>query len=608
MLRRFLLSVVCLFTPLAVSAQNWTEVRAPGFIVNTEAGEKRGKEIGLRFEQMRRLYATLLPREQMVPVPAVQVIAFKSVVTMRSALPTFQSKPLATDALWVPADDRFYAVIDAGNEGGWNSIFREYARMVLVRNLPRTPQWFDEGFVDYFGAVTTNDKDFLLGKPIPEYEAALRRGLVPMEQFLQETHLPFDSAPEERRTALHAQAWLMVHYLFHADKIEAATDYFVATMSDGLTPAAALERAFGMTPAQFGEVLRKHLADQPNRVQTHPLPAGLEPVMFASAGMKEYLWRTLLADVQLYAGDADRAIATLQQVVSAEPLSAGARAVLGAALFRKGDHKAAWEHLRKALELDSTDARASFLAAQFQWERRTSDIDAELLVSINEDLDRAIRLSQSYVPAMELKAQALALATNTAEAIRTLRTAIRLQPRNERLQVELGQLLRLTKRFDDADAIWARLRRSPDPAIVAQAEQEARMTETWRKDPLAQLKNESEARFASGKWRRPEETPKEDDDELEKLQAERDKPIKKDLRKVLNTKGLLTGSVCDPKGPVTLQVTIGAKKWRFKAPALHSFVVIGADEFDCTWTNLKVTVNYKQSGPSEGDLVSIELP
>ena len=51
----FLLLLSCPF----IFAQNWVEVRSRNFAVNTDAGEKRGREVALRFEQMRALFGSL---------------------------------------------------------------------------------------------------------------------------------------------------------------------------------------------------------------------------------------------------------------------------------------------------------------------------------------------------------------------------------------------------------------------------------------------------------------------------------------------------------------------------------------------------------------------
>jgi len=36
-------------------------------------------------------------------------------------------------------------------------------------------------------------------------------------------------------------------------------------------------------------------------------------------------------------------------------------------------------------------------------------------------------------------------------------------------------------------------------------------------------------------------------------------------------------------------------------------ILLGADEFSCSWTNRKVSVNYRKSGNDQGNLVSLEF-
>ena len=49
------------------------------------------------------------------------------------------------------------------------------------------------------------------------------------------------------------------------------------------------------------------------------------------------------------------------------------------------------------------------------------------------------------------------------------------------------------------------------------------------------------------------------------------------------------------------------KKWKLLAPQAKKLIVIGADGLSCSWTNRKVSVNYRRSGEDQGSLVSLEL-
>src|SRR6202051_5242679 len=56
----------------------WIEVHTAHFSVITDAGDKRGREVALRMEQMRNVFGQLLLKDKLkMPVP-VTVIALKS--------------------------------------------------------------------------------------------------------------------------------------------------------------------------------------------------------------------------------------------------------------------------------------------------------------------------------------------------------------------------------------------------------------------------------------------------------------------------------------------------------------------------------------------------
>src|ERR1700728_4531005 len=56
----------------------WLEVHTAHFSVVTDAGEKRGREVALRMEQMRAVFGGLILKDKLkMPVP-ITVIAFKS--------------------------------------------------------------------------------------------------------------------------------------------------------------------------------------------------------------------------------------------------------------------------------------------------------------------------------------------------------------------------------------------------------------------------------------------------------------------------------------------------------------------------------------------------
>src|SRR6185437_3018163 len=72
-------------------------------------------------------------------------------------------------------------------------------------------------------------------------------------------------------------------------------------------------------------------------------------------------------------------------------------------------------------------------------------------------------------------------------------------------------------------------------------------------------------------------------------------------------KGTLTAVDCSSAPAATLTIQEGAKNWKMLTSDYQHLVVIGADQFSCSWSSRKVAVNYRQTQPGHGKLVSLEL-
>jgi hypothetical protein len=103
----------------------WVEVRSPNFSVVTDAGEKRGREVAMRFEQMRGVFGTLMTKANVnLPVP-LQIVAFRNTKEMRQVAPLFNGKPTELAGLFQGGDDRsFYHARHVGRESLGSSLPR----------------------------------------------------------------------------------------------------------------------------------------------------------------------------------------------------------------------------------------------------------------------------------------------------------------------------------------------------------------------------------------------------------------------------------------------------------------------------------------------------
>jgi len=56
-----------------------------------------------------------------------------------------------------------------------------------------------------------------------------------------------------------------------------------------------------------------------------------------------------------------------------------------------------------------------------------------------------------------------------------------------------------------------------------------------------------------------------------------------------------------------MTVLANNKTWKMKVTDTRHALVIGADNFNCSWTNQSIALNYRESGEAEGNVVSVEL-
>jgi len=115
------------FSPLASAKDKdkdkdeskWIEIHTGHFSVITDAGDKRGREVALRMEQMRSVFGELLLKDKLkMPIP-ITVIALKSDKQYGLVAPTKQSM---TGGFYVPGWDRIYIVLNLFEADPWRAV------------------------------------------------------------------------------------------------------------------------------------------------------------------------------------------------------------------------------------------------------------------------------------------------------------------------------------------------------------------------------------------------------------------------------------------------------------------------------------------------------
>src|SRR3954468_73863 len=256
------LSAVILLGTASLTAQNWVEIKSRNFSVITDGGEKRGREVALRFEQMRAIFGELIIHDKINPTAPLSIIAFKDSKELSQVAPLFNGKPVTLAGVYYGGEDRHFIALDLSSVRGWQVVFHKYAHMLLNTNFRPAVPWFDEGFAEYFSTIDVGKKDVKIGLA-PDYVwGQIDHGMLPIDQVMSVKHTSKDYNEGDRRSQFYAESWLLVHYMYDKQKISLAGDYLDLVVDQKVPVAEAAQKVFGETPKQLERQLYDYLTSR----------------------------------------------------------------------------------------------------------------------------------------------------------------------------------------------------------------------------------------------------------------------------------------------------------------------------------------------------------
>ncbi len=631
--RFFLLALTLLALP--ARAQNWMEVRSPHFSVVTDAGEKRGRELALQYEQMRAVFGTLIQRPAVnIPVP-VQIIAVRDNKGMRQILPWFKGKPTDAVGLFLGGEARNFILLDLSSEGRGTTVVYGFAHLLLQANYPPTQPWFDEGFAEYFSTIRVSNKQVRLGAPPQTLLDVLRENkLLPVTELFGVDAGILREDSSDRRLIFSAHSWLLVHYLIERKKLSETGEYFNLVQNQNLPIPEAFRRAFGMGPDELDRQLEAYRRGQVRQV-TFEAPPGLDAGGYQAAPLDQADTRTVIAELHLNSPDyKDQALKEFEDVLATKPDHAGAHRGLGYAYLRKSQFEKAGQHFQRAAELSPNDASVLYNSALLR--NLSGKRDADAAWEMKDLLTKAIGINPEFADAHSLLAAVFMMTQDVESAIASLKTAIRLSPRNPAYQLNLGQYYIAAQRWDEAETVLRRLEHDGQPQLAALARDSLNKIAGYRANPPAQMARQARppdtSAYESPKWKRKKdsvaknapaaagddsiasgategagETAAAPSDSPSSTDEDSGEPAAHDTRKIDFLRGRMLSVECDAGSAATVSIASGGRTWKMRVRDRESLILINADQFSCAWSGQEVGVNYRAGGAADGDLVSLEI-
>ncbi len=596
-----------LFSPSLGRAQKWVEVRSPHFVVDTDAGDKRGREVAFHFEQMRATFGQLLSKLTVnVPVP-LQIVAFRKGNELSRFAPVFNGRAVEVSGFFQSSTDRDYIGLDVSLEGRWEAVFHEYGHLLLNGNYPETQPWFDEGFAEYFSTINVTSRGIEIGKPpIGTMEILQQSRWMPIADLFKVRHDAKVYNEGDRRSVFYAQSWLMMHYLQDKLKLRETGIYFELVLNQHVSVEDAIQKAFGMTPKQLGDSVDRYYRLGEGRYGIAKLPLDLASVAsYDSKSLSALDSQAMLGDFALHTRDHQKeGVAMLEEVLQQQPNNAAAQRGLGFAFLHSGDFEKSAEHFEKAAALESQDPWVHYYSALLRYRRagNLSRSPAENEASIRE-LRTAVRLNPQFADAFNLLGISEMQNEELEAAQRDLAAAVQLSPRNENYTANLALVYLHMRKWEEARTLLTRLQNSQDPNIASMASQNLMQVQAMQESHLTEVSHpRSLDEMTAPQWR-----PKPKSNDASKDSDENVQTIEADNTPVLFLKATLVQVDCSAPPSATLTLASGAKTWKMTTTDVKRLVVIGADEFSCLWHNRRVAVNYRTASSGAGTLVSVEL-
>ena len=350
----FLLSALgmCLFgflTPAPAADQPaWLEIHSAHFTVITDAGDKKGREVALRFEQMRAVFANLFTKDRLNQSVPLTILAFKNdksyyqVAPLRKG-PADDVQPIDAPGFFLPGEDQHFIVLNLSEEESWRAVAHDFAHMLLNYNYPPAQGWFDEGLAEYFSSirvdnrtveiggdpelrptlaqvVSTNQQDANPAKSLTEILGA--QAWIPLPELLMTKHDTSTYAEGTHRTLFYAESWIVMHYLLHEKKLPETGTYFGLVLNQHLAVEDAIQKAYGMSSVQLEQAVKDYLHGQtaliasiggqktqgvagpvnsasPDQFYRFPTPVGPDDMAITSKPFPEVDERALYAEVEI---------------------------------------------------------------------------------------------------------------------------------------------------------------------------------------------------------------------------------------------------------------------------------------------------------------------
>ena len=390
------IAVIAMVAP-TYAKQEWIRVATPNFELYTTAGEKRARSAILYFETIRSFFHQASDTKQGSTSP-VRIIGFRS----KKEFEPFRTREFSS-AYYVGASERDYIVMSSISSSKQSTAVHEYVHLLVRHSGAEIPPWLNEGLAVLYSSLEPIAKKARIGALEPGYVQTLQNQKWLDLATLTTIDLDSPHYNERKRVAVfYAQSWALVHMLNLWDQYpREGFANLMHALSTGATPEQAFQSVYGKSLEQVYKDLRFYMRQDrffaalfDIRLEKAAENPEVRPATPLEAGLVQADLLSVLRDKQ------EQAKQMYLDLASQNSDSWEVAEGLGYLAFRARDDEEARRHLGRAVELGTTNPRTC--------------------------RDYGYLLSSGGAP--------------SAEIIRVLEQAVRLQPDYREVRLRLGYL------------------------------------------------------------------------------------------------------------------------------------------------------------------------
>ena len=339
----------------AFSADNWVKLSTPHFEMYSQAGERKGREAILYFEQVRSFFMDATGSKRAPDFP-VRIVAFRG---EKQYQPYRMSS--AAFAYYVRGRNRDYIVLEDITSEHYPAAVHEYTHLIIEHSGLKLPPWLNEGLAELYSTLKPVGRKAAVGDIIPGHgQILMSNKLISLDVLTTVDHSSPLYNEKNRAGVFYAESWALTHMLFFAPEYRPNFPKFLAAVGKGQDVGEACQSVFGRSLKEVAADFQSYIHG--NRFYRAMFDIKLEksaeepdvaPASELETGMA-------LADLLALNRKTDEAVKAYAALAKDNPGKPEPDESLGYLAWQNGDSNAAREHFAKALASGSNNAHMCF--------------------------------------------------------------------------------------------------------------------------------------------------------------------------------------------------------------------------------------------------------